>query len=152
MEQRNAGVIVPPPLLWVVAAGLSLLLNRLWPLALGFSGSWVVGVVMALWGGLWVLWAFFSMNHVKTPVDPSKIPTALVIVGPYRWGRNPMYLAMLIWMAALGLLMRSWWPWFVWVPLWAVLRYGVIQHEENFLFRLFGQNYDKYYRRTRRWL
>ena len=78
--------------------------------------------------------------------------TAIVVQGPYRFSRNPMYLAMAILYAGLafainGLLIIVLLP-----VLLGILSFGVISREERYLERKFGQEYLRYKARVRSWV
>ncbi len=78
--------------------------------------------------------------------------TAIVVQGPFRFSRNPMYLAMAIFFAGLaisidGLLIIVFLP-----MLLGILSFGVISREERYLEEKFGQEYLRYNARVRRWL
>jgi len=78
--------------------------------------------------------------------------TALVITGPYRFTRNPMYLGFLL----LYIGVSCWFGW-IWPLLLApllvwLIRVFVIEREERYLDRKFGQEYWRYKAQVRRWL
>ena len=84
---------------------------------------------------------------------PTILPTtALVTQGPYVWSRNPIYLALLAIYAGLALLAASPSALLLGVVGALVIHFGVILREEQYLRHLFGQVYDDYCQRTRRWL
>jgi len=56
----------------------------------------VAGVVLVVWSALW-------FRRVQTPLDPRDTPTALVVEGPYRINRNPIYTGMTVVLLALAL-------------------------------------------------
>jgi protein-S-isoprenylcysteine O-methyltransferase Ste14 len=78
--------------------------------------------------------------------------TALVITGPYRFTRNPMYLGMAAMTVALGLFLNTWWPILLLVPVLIAVRQFVIGPEERYLQRRFGAEYAAYMKRVRRWV
>jgi protein-S-isoprenylcysteine O-methyltransferase Ste14 len=149
----HAGVRVPPPLIYVVLFGLGLLLHELMPFtflpiiparvaALLFLG---VGVLLAGWSNL-----LFRRAH--TSLVPIKPTTALVIAGPYRLTRNPMYLGLLCIYIAAALWFGVVWV-LVLVPLvvLAVQRLAIIK-EERYLEQKFGEAYRQYRAHVRRWI
>ena len=72
--------------------------------------------------------------------------------GPFRFSRNPIYVGDWFIFAGVALLLETGWP-LVFAPLiWAMLRYGVIRHEEAHLQAKFGDEYSAYKARVRRWL
>ncbi|MGQ0702198.1 MAG: methyltransferase family protein [Gemmatimonadales bacterium] len=108
--------------------------------------------VTALGGGLalWCVLAFaFIGKGTPAPFDP---PRRLVISGPYRYVRNPMYIGAAIALAGAAIYYRS--------PALAlytgaflvITHLFVIGYEEPTLTRLFGPEYQEYRRRVRRWI
>jgi len=92
----------------------------------------------------------FWRHH--TTVNPYKAASELCTSGPFRISRNPIYLGDWLIFLGVALLMGSWWP-LVFAPLiWALLRYGVIRHEEAHLEGKFGDAYREYKSRVRRWI
>lgn len=154
---ETAGVVAPPPLILLAALLLGFGLEALVPTALlgpaldRVPRLLLGGAVVAVALGLAVV-AGRRFSAAGTEVKPWKPSTALVVVGPYRWTRNPMYLGMLILQAGAGIMADSLWLLALLVPLWAALRYAVIAREERYLDRLFGQDYRDYKDRVRRWI
>ena len=112
----------------------------------------VLGAVLVL---LWLLLTTSSFRRFwvsGTSVVPVRPTTALVIEGPYRFTRNPMYLGLLLlYVGVAG------WFGFVWPLLLApvlvwVIGVSVIGREERYLTRKFGDEYRRYEAHVRRWL
>lgn len=153
----TAGVVAPPPLLFlgflVVGLGLDWLLpGRLWPVDPGWPWRWLVAAVSILGALLLALAAERSFRAVGTDVRPWRPSTALARSGPYRFTRNPMYLGLVVILAAIAI--GSDGPWLLLqVPLlMLVLQHGVIRREEAYLERKFGDDYRRYKAAVRRWL
>ena len=106
----------------------------------------VVGA-LALFG-----WAVITMRRGGASV-PTHTPTAAIVAsGPYRFSRNPIYLAMMLLLIGLGCWTNS-----IWFLAWTVvatilLTYFVIKREEEYLERKFGEAYLGYKRGVRRWI
>lgn len=92
------------------------------------------------------------MESVHTNVHPSLPATTLVVAGPFRFSRNPMYLARTLLYVGLALLANALWVLAALVPLLIVMHYGVIKREERYLERQFGDAYLQYRAAVRRWL
>ena len=83
------------------------------------------------------------------PWDP---PRALVVRGPYRFVRNPMYLGVLIALIAWAVASDTSWSW-AWAALMAaVFHVRVVRWEEPRLARTFGAQWQAYRERVPRWL
>ncbi len=150
--QRPA-TLVPPPLVYAAVLFLSWYLNRIWPwpLDLGDAGSLVAWLFIAL-GISGFAWALLSIRKHKTTVNPYKGASHLITSGPFAYSRNPIYVSDWLVYAGVMLLLHTAWP-LVFVPVvWAIMRYGVIVHEEAHLQAKFGEAYAEYCARVRRWL
>jgi protein-S-isoprenylcysteine O-methyltransferase Ste14 len=93
-----------------------------------------------------------TMKRAGTNVRPDQPSLHLVTDGPFRYSRNPLYLSTLGLYGGVTLLVDALWPVLLLIPLLAVLRWGVIAREEQYLERKFGDEYRSYKARVRRWL
>jgi protein-S-isoprenylcysteine O-methyltransferase Ste14 len=98
---------------------------------------------------LWCIFTFASAGKgTPAPFDP---PRRLVIQGPYRFVRNPMYIGAGLALAGAALFYESFQLlsytafFFLATHLWVVL------YEEPALRQTFGQDYEAYCGRVRRW-
>jgi protein-S-isoprenylcysteine O-methyltransferase Ste14 len=146
-------VIAQAPLLYALAFVAALLVHWLWPMSiLPPIVASLIGLAVLLPGGLLAIWGKRTMESSGTNVSPALPATGLVVTGPFRFSRNPLYLARTLLYAGLAFMMNTPWPFVSLVPLLAVVRYGVIRPEEDYLFEKFGAEYESYRRRVRRWL
>jgi len=152
-DTDTSGVRVPPPAYYLAGllAGVAL------ELAFPIDGAplWAVLPVALICGGLWLALDGGAMLHFRragtsmVPLNPS---TALVISGPYRFTRNPMYLGLAFLYVGLAFALGVIWA-LVLLPLViAAVDQLVIAREEAYLVRKFGQPYCDYMARVRRWL
>ena len=152
--QDKAGVIAPPPLLYLVPLVVGLVIHLLVPirvLPLGWVqlavGLPLMGAALAL-----VLSAIWVMKRAGTSFSPDTPTTALVKRGPYRLSCNPSYVALTILYVGLALAVNALWI-LVLVPIaLAAISLGVINREERYLERKFGQEYLPHRAKVRRWV
>ena len=110
------------------------------------------GMVFVLGGILLVLWAVRLFGQAGTTIKPFQESSALVVGGPYRLTRNPMYVGMVGVLFGIGLLLGSLSP-FIIIPLFvALIDVRFIRSEEAALERIFGARYGDYKAQVRRWL
>jgi protein-S-isoprenylcysteine O-methyltransferase Ste14 len=110
-------------------------------------GWLLVGIGLAL-----MVWTLVTFQHHRTTVNPYKAASSLCTGGPFRFSRNPIYVGDWFILGGVSLLLTTAWP-LLFAPLiWALLRYGVIRHEEAHLEARFGDDYRTYKTRVRRWL
>src|SRR5207249_4132055 len=148
--------VVPP---FAGIAGLSAP-RALIPLALA-SALWygVLTVFVATLGTnldavvvLLAVSAAYLFRRAGTTPNPAKPTSALVIWGPYRFTRNPMYVGMATLYCGGTLLLNDPWP-LAFLPLvMALVQRRVIAREEAYLERKFGDVYRAYKARVRRWI
>jgi protein-S-isoprenylcysteine O-methyltransferase Ste14 len=150
----TAQVVVRPPIAWALAVVVGLALNWLMPipfmpdaLPVGWIGAAVFAVAVAL-----LAWAIVTITRAGSNVPTNMPTTAIVDTGPYRFTRNPIYLAMFLGLVGLALAFDSLWLLAALVPFALVIRYGVVAREEVYLERKFGDSYSRYRSRVRRWL
>jgi protein-S-isoprenylcysteine O-methyltransferase Ste14 len=149
----HAGVPVPPPLIYIVLFGVGLLLHWLVPFSfVPTIPARVVALIFLGCGVILVVWSGLLFRRANTSVVPVKPTTALVISGPYRLTRNPIYLAFLCIYIAAALGFGVIWA-LVLVPLvvLAVQRLA-ISKEERYLEQKFGDAYRQYRAHVRRWI
>jgi len=111
-----------------------------------------VGPVLLGLGAAWSVWFIRTMRDAGTPIDPRRRPTHLVQGGPFRFTRNPGYVGLAAVYTGLALLTGARWPLLLLPGVLAAVDRGVVQAEERFLLRAFGEEYERYRRRVRRWL
>jgi protein-S-isoprenylcysteine O-methyltransferase Ste14 len=151
-EVANRGIIRPP---WVYlgAVGLGLLLHGASPVGLlsdvvsGPLGGVTVLIAVALF-----LSAVRTLRAAGTPVPGDRPTTTIVRAGPYRYSRNPVYLAFSLLQLGLACWVNSLWLLVSLVPAAALMSLVVIPREERYLERRFPSEYLPYKAAVRRWL
>jgi protein-S-isoprenylcysteine O-methyltransferase Ste14 len=152
-ESDSPGVIALPPLLYGVAFALVLILRWLWPLpVLRQAWAFWLGIALLALGGGIAFWGQRAMRAAGTNVNPTKPATALVTSGPFRFSRNPLYLALTLLFLGLSLAVNTWWGFIVLGPLLLLMHKGVILREERYLEQKFGESYRQYSSSVRRYL
>ncbi len=155
MVDDRPGVIAPPPLIFAIGIGLGFLLTWLLPLPWLPVAAPIRSAIgwLLIGSGLGVaVFSLYTMHHAGTHADPNRPTTTIVDSGPYRYTRNPIYLSMAGVDIGLGWLFATLWLWILLVPVLLIIRFGVIAREERYLTEKFGNTYQDYQRRVRRWL
>jgi len=146
----------PPPLLFVISFLVGMGVQRLAPLTIHSPGairaSQLIGVGLFACGALLVLSCLALFLSARTTVIPMGTASKLVTRGPYSFTRNPMYLSMtLMYLGVVGMLVQPWSLLLLLVPL-VILNSVVIPFEEERLRSVFGEAFDAYRARVRRWV
>ena len=151
-EQDKAGVIAPPPLIYLVALIFGLLLGRRFPMRF-VPRSMARGLGWPLLGGVLLLgWFEWAMRQADTPTNPYKPVQRIATEGPFRYTRNPGYLAMTLIYAGIASLANALWAILLLPVALLVIQRGVIEREERYLEGKFGEEYLSYKARVRRWI
>jgi protein-S-isoprenylcysteine O-methyltransferase Ste14 len=152
-DQDNPGIQVPPPLIYLLALLLGLLLNR--RLNVPFLSRGVSRVLgWPLVGGAMTLAAWFArtLNAADTTLRTDKPVSNLVQDGPFRYSRNPGYLSLTMLYTGIAILRNALWAILLLPLVLYVIKREVIEREERYLERTFGEEYLAYKRRVRRWV
>jgi protein-S-isoprenylcysteine O-methyltransferase Ste14 len=156
-ETRTAGVIIRPPLLFLGALAAGFTLDHLLPIPLivpreGELLHQLIPASLALLGLALAFAGIRNFTRAGTPVPTTQPTKSLVTTGIHGWRRNPIYLGMTILYLAIGVAVRS--PWIITLilPTLLIIRYGVIAREERYLSEQFGDVYDEYASKVRRWI
>jgi protein-S-isoprenylcysteine O-methyltransferase Ste14 len=112
----------------------------------------VAGILIGVAGAFVALWCIFTFVSVgrgtPAPFDP---PRRLVVQGPYRFVRNPMYIGAGLALASAALFYESL-PLLGYTGLFFLATHSfVLWYEEPTLRQTFGQEYVAYCRRVKRW-
>jgi protein-S-isoprenylcysteine O-methyltransferase Ste14 len=149
----NAGVIAPPPLIYAVPLLLGLLLKRRFPVPfLPRGAARVFGLTLLGGGVLLIGWFFRTMRGAETPIDPREPVSRIVTGGPFRYTRNPAYLGMALIFAGVSCLANALSAILLLPVALLTVQRGVIEREERYLEREFGEEYLRFKAQTRRWV
>jgi protein-S-isoprenylcysteine O-methyltransferase Ste14 len=153
MSDRSTRIFLPPPVIYLLFVGTAYGLDRWHPLPLA-DNDWTrwAGWGLIDGGVLLMLWAALQMFALRTTVNPYGRPQKLVVSGPFRLSRNPIYLADSLVYCGIALLLASAWPWLLLPALILCMNRCVIRHEEALLAQMFGEQFQAYRTRVRRWL
>lgn len=150
---EHAPIRVNPPLTFVAGLLAGAGIQYFVPLpALSGTARHLAGIPLVVLSLLLGGSAFATLRRAQTSPSPYEPTTAIVATGPYRFTRNPIYLSFVLLVVGLAILLQITWA-IVLLPLViAVIQWGVILPEERYLSGRFGESYDAYRRKVRRWL
>ncbi|PWW03648.1 protein-S-isoprenylcysteine O-methyltransferase Ste14 [Hoeflea marina] len=141
-----------PPLLLVLFGAAAIAAFAALPLPLVFHLSRLLGAVLILAGLAVDFWAMRSLQQAHTTILPHRGSNHLVTEGPFRFSRNPIYVANLLLLAGIGLATGNGW-FIVVMPFDALaMHYLAVLREERHLLAQFGYRYENYCRKVRRWI
>ena len=139
-ELDKAGDVAPPPLIYLGPRGLGLLLNRKFPAPfLPRRMARIFGLSLLGGGALLGSWFFRAMRRAGTPIDAKEPVSRLVVEGPFRYSRNPGYLSLAMIYTGLASLANALWAILLLPAALLVIQRGVVEREERYLERKFGE-------------
>lgn len=153
MAHEGPGVCVHPPVMYLAALLIGVGLNQWWAIRL-LPGPWggVVGIAVIVAGVAIMPPVLLRFRRAGTPFNPHKPASALITDGPYRFSRNPAYVALTLWYLGAGLLLNNGWIVLLVIPVLLVMDRWVVPAEERHLQAKFGEQYLRYKSQVRRWL
>jgi protein-S-isoprenylcysteine O-methyltransferase Ste14 len=151
-KQPGPEAICYPPLIALVFLLGAWLLEKLLALS-WFDASWLkpAGVLLFVAGGALDIWCVRLFTKAHTNISPMKPALVLVREGPYRFSRNPIYVGLSIAYFGAALFFGLEWALPLFVVFALVMHFGVVRPEEIHLHRQFGEAYDSYVEKVRRY-
>jgi protein-S-isoprenylcysteine O-methyltransferase Ste14 len=141
--------------IWLVGVAAAVILE--YPLPISLDGlvpapyRYGIGAVLLVAGAGLVALAQRDLKRADQPSAPGIPTTALLTHGIFGYSRNPIYLGGIVALAGLGLATN--WPWLLimLVPVAIATDVILIRPEERYLAASFGEDYEAYRARVRRW-
>ncbi len=153
----NANVIALPPFIFLGFFIVGFILHYFFRLFLVESPRLdsilnIIGTALIIVSLILPVLAFKALEKSKTTHKVSKPTTAIVSNGIFRYTRNPIYLSGFILFIGISFITNSLIILILIIPLFFVIREGVVKREEKYLERKFGQEYLDYKKQVRRWV
>ena len=147
------GIMIPPPLIYFTGFLFACVMNIFYPIPmLGSPLSIVLAFLAVTPSAVLGLWGLLEFWRARTNPFPHKPTSSLVIVGPYRVTRNPMYVSLTLLYVSFGFLLSIAWAFVVLPAVIMIVNIYVIRREESYLESKFGEQYRDYKKQVRRWL
>ena len=156
-DVRGANVRIPPPLAAALTIIVGYLLGRVAPIFPAFDLAtpmryWLGTIIIVAAIGVLGAWPMRLFNRSGQNVTPWSATPEIIVLGPYHFTRNPMYLMMVLVCFACALIFSEVWH-LILTPILGVSLYHIaIKHEEIYLEEKFGDSYRAYKRSVRRWI
>jgi protein-S-isoprenylcysteine O-methyltransferase Ste14 len=153
--ERGAYVRFPPPLVFLGAILLGLALQYFVvpaPVPVSRTVSAISGLLLIILGlGFIASARILFLRTGQSPIPWKPTPT-LILKGPYRVTRNPMYLGVTLFECGLGLAVNNLWIALLALPALMTVHFIAVLPEERYLAEKFGESYKLYLAQVRRYL
>ena len=152
MEQRKKLPIKPPHIAFTLLF-LSWLADHLFPQFRFINGSnRYIGLAIFIVGISMTFYSFYLFKKNKTPILPGQKPTFVVMAGPYKFTRNPMYLGVTIGLLGISIYIGNLLSLLSPLIFFTVMNMVYVPFEERLLEKIFGKQYLDYKKEVRRWV
>lgn len=152
-HKDHADVKIHPPILTLIFLMIAYLAKRFVPLPFD-TPTWLqpLGIFFILSGCFLALAAIREFIKAKTTINPHGSVSNIISSGIFGLTRNPIYLGFVSILIGVPLYFNTYWGIILAPVLIMCFNYFVIQHEEAYLEKKFGEQYASYKSRVRRWL
>jgi protein-S-isoprenylcysteine O-methyltransferase Ste14 len=146
-------VKIIPPLVYLAGIVIGIAISIWIPTKIvPSSPAWTLGGILIICGAVLSGSAILKFKGVGTTVRPDRAASTLVVVGPYRITRNPMYLGLALVYLGIALADQSVWALILLPVVLNIIQRRAIEPEEAFLERRFGTSYIRYKEKVGRWI
>jgi protein-S-isoprenylcysteine O-methyltransferase Ste14 len=152
--ERGANVRFPPPLAFLAGVLLGVAFQYVIPAPVPVSRAIgaVIGLCILTAGVGFIASARMLFQRTGQSPIPWKPSPSLIVKGPYRFTRNPMYVGITLVEIGLGLAFNNLWISLFAVPALLTVHVIAVLPEEQYLSEKFGESYKAYLARVRRYL
>lgn len=142
-----------PPTYFYSSIGLSIILHFIFPIRQVIFPPWTyLGILPISFGILINIWADRLFKQNNTTENPFKVPSSLVISGPFKISRHPMYSGMVTILFGISLILGSPVPFLFPLLFFLLMEFLFIPYEEKNMERIFKNEYRAYKKKVRRWV
>ncbi|MBI2656195.1 isoprenylcysteine carboxylmethyltransferase family protein [Candidatus Woesearchaeota archaeon] len=152
MEKTKKARVKPPHIAFLLLF-LSWLVKKLFP-KLNFIAEPYnkIGIFVFAAGLSLTFCGFYAFKKNKTPIIPGQKPTFMVVEGPYRFTRNPMYTGVTIAILGAAIYLRNILSFLSPLIFFLIMNFKFIPFEEKLMENIFGKKYLNYKSQVRRWI
>ncbi len=144
--------ILLPPLLMVLCIIGMYAVMKSGSATFWHTGEWnMVGYALLVIGAALPIWGSRAFKRHKTNILPYKDPDNIVTDGPFKFTRNPMYLGMLTALLGVDVLTGTFEGLAFAALYFAIANWWYIPYEESRMQAIFGDTFEVYKGKVRRW-
>lgn len=144
---------IPPPVHFLIGLISMILLSYFVPVGYWLYFPWrYIGIIIIIIGFYLSFISGKFFQKAGTDPRPGRKATSIVIKGPFRYTRNPMYLGLITMLIGTSTLLGTFSPIVVIPIIFLIFHKQFVLREEKWMAEWFGEPYLEYKKKTRRWL
>jgi protein-S-isoprenylcysteine O-methyltransferase Ste14 len=147
---------IPVPWVFVIAYLIGVGIQLLIPVTISsvvlLQITQTLSILLLTVGAVFAAWAQWIFRKEHTTTDPNQTSSRLVTWGPYRFSRNPMYIGLLLIFIGISGIFTLVWSILLQIFVVYYVNWVVIPVEEKQLRGTFGEVYEHYCVKVRRWI
>ena len=144
---------IKPPHIAIVLLIFSWLSDYLFPHFRFIYGNYrYFGLLVLILGLSMTFYSFYLFKKNKTPILPGTKPTFVVMAGPYKFTRNPMYVGVTMGLFGVAVYFGNILSFLSPLIMFLVLNFVYVPFEEKLMENIFGDRYIDYKKKVRRWV
>ena len=157
VDKSGAAVRFPPPVAGILTIIAGYVIGNVLPILTTYELAapgryWIGGAIVLVARLVLGIWPTRLFRDTGQNVTPWSETPEIIIKGPYKFTRNPMYLMMMLVNLGFAVIFSEVWI-LILMPLLALVLYHLaIKHEEIYLEEKFGESYHAYKNSVRRWI
>ena len=142
-----------PPTYFFFCLFIAIALHYLFPVKQFIESpyNWLGFLFFAI-GGIINIWADQIFKKNKTTIKPNEKPSTFIQTGPYKISRNPMYLGVTLLLIGAGFILGSITSFIGFILFVILVEIIFIPEEEKNMSELFGEEFEAYKKKVRRWI
>ena len=142
-----------PPFLLLISALIMVILHFTVPYQILISSPYnYFGIILIILGLAVAQKVRHDFAKIDTEIHTFKIPRQIVTNGLFKYSRNPIYLGFVAILIGLNIVLGSFTPFIIVLSFIFITDYWYIPFEEKNRKNQFGQEYEKYMKKVRRWI
>lgn len=150
---KESKLLIPPPVYFFISLFAVILLGMYADsFNLILSPFNLIGILIFILGFLFGGSAAMLFKKNKTTLNPNQASSKLVISGPFKFSRNPMYLGMFLMLLGISIYFGNLGSILISIIFFLMIKIVVITFEEKKMSEKFGSQFDNYKLKVRRWI
>ena len=152
---KGPGVYIPPPLIYALTFIAAIYIQKKIPLSdtiFRMTALKITGVILLVIALFFLGKSLRQFRLTKNTAVLIKPASSLQTTGIYSISRNPMYVGLAILYVGITCFIGNWWHIVLFPLLLIIVQEYIIRREEKYLQLEFGQAYEAYKNKVRRWL